>query len=156
MASTKRTKKKAGRPARGEPRKAARRPVAREAAPRIAALRGAIRKDVGGVRIEFGRAGTARVKRAIYPAGFRWSVHMKPVIGTEHCMHAHVGYLEAGAIRIEYPDGYAEEFVAPQIVAIAPGHDGAVIGSRPAVLIEVDFEGNTVERLGLPPTHQRG
>lgn len=155
MPSTRRPTKKARRPAKA-PRRPARRTRARAAAPRIAPLRGAIRKDVAGVRLELGRAGTARVKRAIYPAGFRWSVHMKPIVGTDHCMHAHVGYLEAGAIRIEYPDGYAEEFVAPQIVAIAPGHDGAVLGARPAVLIEVDFEGNTVERLGLPAAHQGG
>jgi hypothetical protein len=108
------------------------------------------------VRLELGRAGTARVKRIVYPVGFRWSVHMKPVVGTDLCMHAHVGYLETGAIRIEYPDGHVEKLVAPQIVAIAPGHDGSVVGSRPAVLIEIDFEGKTVERLGLPVAHQRG
>jgi hypothetical protein len=141
-------------------RRPAKAPVARrsgrKAAPRISPLRGATRKDVGGARIELGQAGTARVKRIIYPAGFRWSVHMKPVVGTDLCMHAHVGYLEGGTIRIEYPDGHVEKFVAPQIVAIAPGHDGAVVGSSPAVLIEVDFEGRTVERLGLPAAHQRG
>jgi hypothetical protein len=148
--------KKARRPATAARRKAAGGARGgRAAAPRVEALRGAIRKDVGGVRLEFGRAGTARVKRAVYPAGFRWSVHMKPVIGTDLCMHAHVGYLESGTIRIEYPDGFVDDFVAPQIVAIAPGHDGLVVGRSPAVLIEFDFEGATVERLGMPPAHQR-
>lgn len=154
MAKSRGPKKQARRPAKASRRKPVRGPRRRKTTPPIAPLRGAIRKDVGGVRLEFGRAGTARVKRTVYPAGFRWSVHMKPVSRTDLCMHAHVGYLEAGAIRIEYPDGWVEEFVAPQIVAIAPGHDGAVIGARPAVLIEVDFEGNTVERLGLPAAHQ--
>ena len=78
---------------------------------------------------------------------------MKPVVGTDLCMHAHAGYLASGAIRIEYPDGCVDEFVAPQVVAIAPGHDGAVVGRRPAVLIEFDFEKATVERLGLPSAH---
>jgi hypothetical protein len=154
MASKKGPRKKA-RPAKAATRKPARGARGSKRAPRIAPLRGAVRKDVGGARLEFGPAGSARVKRVIYPAGFRWSVHMKPVVGTDLCMHAHVGYLEAGAIRIEYPDGYVQKLVAPQIVAIAPGHDGAVIGSTPAVLVEVDFEGRTVERLGLPPAHQR-
>ena len=155
MARTRGSGKKAQRRAKASPRKLSRRSNGRKTAPSIAPLRGAIRKDVGGVRLEFGPAGTARVKRAVYPAGFRWSVHMKPVVGTDLCMHAHVGYLQSGAIRIEYPDGYVEEFVAPQIVAIAPGHDGSVIGAQPAVLVEVDFEGRTVERLGLPAAHQR-
>jgi len=154
MAKGKGPKKQSRRPARASARKVARRSRTTPA-PRIAPLRGAVRKDVGGVRLELGAAGSARVKRFVYPAGFRWSVHMKPIVKTDLCMHAHVGYLEAGAIRIEYPDGYVEKFVAPQIVAIAPGHDGSVVGSRPAVLIEVDFVGRTVERLGLPPAHQR-
>ena len=46
-------------------------------------------------------------------------------------------------------DGTIEKFVAPQAVAIAPGHDGWVVGSEPAVLIEFDFEGETVARMGL-------
>ena len=39
--------------------------------------------------------------------------------------------------------------MAPQVVAIAPGHDGWVVGPEPAILMEFDFEGETVERLGL-------
>ena len=40
-------------------------------------------REIGGVRLEVGRAGGARVKRMVYPAGFRWSVHMKPIVGTD-------------------------------------------------------------------------
>jgi len=153
---------KAGRTARKTARtaKAARRPAARTtrrakaAAPAIEPVRGATRSDLGSVRLEVGRAGAARVKRVVYPAGFRWSVDMKPTVGTDLCMHAHVGFLESGAFRIEYPDGCAVDFVAPQVVAVEPGHDGAVIGDAPAVLIEFDFERATVERCGLPAAHQ--
>jgi hypothetical protein len=122
--------------------------------PRLAAVKGAARRDTGGVQLEIGRAGAARVKRVVYPAGFRWSIDMKPVVGTELCMHAHVGFLESGAIRIEYPDGCAVAYEAPQIVAIEPGHDGVVVGDRPAVLIEFDFERDTVNRLGMPASHR--
>jgi hypothetical protein len=106
------------------------------------------------VVLEIGRAGGARVKRAIYPPGFRWSVDMKPVVGTDLCMHAHVGYLASGAMRIEYPDGCTVDYEAPEIVAIDPGHDGTVLGDAPAVLIEFDFERDTVDRLGMPASHQ--
>lgn len=119
-------------------------------------VQGAVRTDVAGVRLDIGHAGNARVKRVAYPPGFRWSVHMKQVSGTDLCMHAHVGYLESGAIRIEFPDGCTQDFVAPAVVAIEPGHDGAVIGRGPAVLIEFDFKGATAERLGLPADHRHG
>lgn len=122
----------------------------------FAPMKGAARKDLGHVQLEFALAGAARVKRIIYPAGFRWSVDMKPVAHTDFCMHAHVGFLASGAIRIEYPDGCVDEFTAPQVVAVGPGHDGAVVGDTPAVLIEFDFEKDTVARLGMPVAHTHG
>lgn len=113
-------------------------------------LKDATRREVGGVQVDVVRTtGTSRVKRVVYPVGFRWSRDMKPVVGTELCQHAHVGFLAAGRLGIEYADGTQEEYTAPQVVAIAPGHEGWVIGDEQAILIEFDFEGETVERLGL-------
>ena len=50
----------------------------------------------------------------------------------------------------------AVEFAAPQVVAIDPGHDGWVVGDEPAVVVEFDFEGETVSRLGMPGAHRHG
>jgi hypothetical protein len=119
-----------------------------------APVKGAERRDVGHVRLEVGRAGEARVKRLIYPAGFRWSKDMKPAIGSNLCMHAHVGFLARGEIHIEYADGCVVEHKAPQVVAIEPGHDGWVVGREPAIMIEFDFEGDTVRRTGMPAEHR--
>ncbi|WP_205701613.1 cupin domain-containing protein [Hymenobacter rigui] len=112
-------------------------------------LKGATRREVGGVQVDVVRTGNSRVKRVVYPAGFRWSKDMRPVVGGELCQHAHVGFLTTGKLGIQYADGVQEEYAAPQVIAIAPGHDGWVIGEEPAILIEFDFEGETVERLGL-------
>jgi hypothetical protein len=79
---------------------------------------------------------------------------MKPITGTEFCMHAHVGFLARGEIHIEYADGCIVEHKAPHIVAIDPGHDGWVVGNEPAVMIEFDFAGDTVNRLGMPDAHR--
>lgn len=135
-----------------KPRKTGRRPARVD--PLLAPLKGAERRDVGGVRLEVGRAGDARVKRMVYPAGFRWSTDMKQIVGTELCMHAHVGFLAHGEIHIEYADGCVVEHKAPQIVAIEPGHDGWVVGTEPVVLIEFDFEADTIRRLGMPDAHR--
>lgn len=122
--------------------------------PLLAPLKGAESREVGGVRLDVVQAGAGRVKRLIYPPGFRWSTHMKPIVGTDLCMHAHVGFLVRGRVHIEYADGCTLEFAAPQVVAIEPGHDGWVVGNEPAVLIEFDFEGETVSRLGMPDVHR--
>jgi hypothetical protein len=147
--------KQARKPARVAPRKAA--PAGRAALtqdPLLAPVKGARRRRIGHVQLEVGRAGAARVKRMIYPVGFRWSLHMKPIVGTALCTHAHVGFLARGRIHIEYADGCVVEHQAPQIVAIDPGHDGWVVGEEPAVLIEFDFAGDTVDRLGMPSAHR--
>lgn len=120
----------------------------------FAPVKGAERRKVGHVQLDVGRAGSARVKRLIYPVGFRWSKDMKPAIGGDYCMHAHVGFLAHGEIHIEYPDGCVIEHKAPQVVCIEPGHDGWVVGKEPVVMIEIDFENDTVKRLGMPKAHR--
>ena len=119
----------------------------------LAPMKTAEHSEVGGVKIDTVRVGTARVKRVVYPVGFRWSTHMKPTVGTDFCMHAHVGFLAQGQIHMEFADGCVVEFKAPQVTSIEPGHDGWVVGDEPAVLIEFDFEGQTASKLGLPERH---
>ena len=124
--------------------------------PLLAPLPGAEHREIGGVQLDVARAGAGRVKRMIYPAGFRWSTHMKPIVGTNHCMHAHVGFLARGQVHIRYADGCTLEFAAPQVMAVEPEHDGWVVGDEPAVVIEFDFEGETAQRLGMPGAHRHG
>ena len=151
LAARKKAPRKATRRKAAKPRASAR--VARPSET-FAPVVGAERREVDHVLLEVGRAGAGRVKRMVYPPGFRWSVDMKPVVGTELCMHAHVGFLVHGEIHIEYPDGCVIEHRAPQIVAIEPGHDGWVVGKEPVVMIEFDFERETASRLGMPDSHR--
>ena len=122
--------------------------------PLLAPIEGADHQEAGGVKLDVARAGNARVKRAIYPPGFRWSKSMKPIVGTPHCMHAHVGFLARGRVSGEYADRCAFDFVAPRVIVIEPGHDAWVVGDEPAVVIEFDYEGQTAARLGLPEIHR--
>jgi hypothetical protein len=119
----------------------------------FAPVRGAEHRDLPGVQIDMTAVGSGRVRRVVYQPGFRWSTHMKGHVNTPLCMHAHVGFIVSGEIGIEYGDGCTLRFVAPQAVAIEPGHDGWVVGDAPAVLIEVDFEGKTASQFGLPAVH---
>lgn len=122
--------------------------------PLLAPIPGADSRTVAGVQVDVLPAGTGRIKRVIYQPGFRWSTHMKGAVGTDMCMHAHVGFIARGRIGVRYGDGTSVEFAAPQVVAIDPGHDGWVVGDEAAVLIEVDFMGDTAARFGM--TDRRG
>ncbi len=120
-------------------------------------LLGAVKADksmnVGGVQVDIAKTGNVRVKRMIYPVGFNWDANLKSAVGTELCMHAHVGFMAQGQINVRFKDGCVKEYKAPQFVAVEPGHEGWVVGDQPAVLIEFDFEGDTVNRLGVPDNH---
>jgi hypothetical protein len=122
--------------------------------PLIAPIAGAATRQLNGVQVDVAPAGNGRVKRVIYQPGFRWSTHMKAAVGGDFCMHAHVGFIVRGRIHVQYADGCTLEFVAPQVVAIEPGHEGWVVGDEPAVLIEFDFEGETASRFGMAGGHR--
>jgi len=118
------------------------------------AVSGARHTSFGPVEIDVGNVGDARIKRLVYPPGMRWSSDIKPLVGTEQCEHAHAGFLVEGALRFEFDDGCTLDYVAPAVVEVAPGHDAFVVGDARAVLIEVDFEGDTLARLGLADAHR--
>jgi len=118
--------------------------------PLLAPVKADEHREVGGVQVDVSRTGNVRVKRMIYPPGFNWDSNLKAVVGAELCMHAHVGFMAKGQINVRFADGCVVEYTAPQFVAVEPGHHGWVVGDEPAVLIEFDFEGETVERLGVP------
>jgi hypothetical protein len=121
--------------------------------PLLGAIEGAAHSDVAGIIVDAARAGGARVKRVIYPAGYRWSTDLKPMVGTPLCQHAHVGFLARGHMQGEYADGCGFDVEAPAVVAIEPGHDAWVVGDDEAVLIEVDFDKETADRFDLPAEH---
>ena len=119
-----------------------------------APIPGSEHQKVGGVEVDAAPAGRGRIKRLVYPPGFRWSTHMKPLVKSERCMHAHVGYLAQGRIGGQYGDGCRFELVAPQVVVIEADHDAWVEGSEPAVLIQFDAEQDTAKVFGLAERHQ--
>jgi hypothetical protein len=154
MAKKKRAPRKTPRTVARPRARVAKRSSSKAVDPIFAPIKGAERRDFGHVRLEVVRAGAARVKRMIYPRGFRWSKDMKPVVKTDYCEHAHVGFLVRGEIHMEYPDGCVVEYKAPAVLAIEPHHDGWVVGDEPAVVIEFDFERDTIARLGMPTEHR--
>jgi hypothetical protein len=122
--------------------------------PLLNPIEGAERRVVNGVEVDVVAAGNGRIKRVVYPPGYRWSTHLKPSVDTELCMHAHVGFLVRGHMQGEYADGCTFEFIAPQAVVVEPGHDAWVVGDERAVLIQFDYEGDTARRFELPERHQ--
>ena len=122
--------------------------------PLLAPLPESNQREINGMLMDIVSAGKGRVKRMIYPPGFKWSTHIKPIVSTDLCMHAHVGFLARGHIRFIFRDGCIRDYIAPQVLVVEPEHEALIIGDETAVLIEFDFEGDTVRCFGLPESHR--
>ena len=90
-------------------------------------------------QIDLVELGEAAIGRAIFEPGWRWSEHVKHIVGTESCEVHHLGYVLSGRIHIEMDDGASLELSAGDAFEIPPGHDAWVIGDEPWV--SVDFAG---------------
>ena len=90
-------------------------------------------------RVELIELGELAVGRAIFEPGWRWSDHVKPIVGTESCQVHHLGYVLSGHLHIEMTDGASLEVMGGDAFEIPPGHDAWVIGDEP--WISVDWAG---------------
>lgn len=121
--------------------------------PLLAPIEKADHRVTGGAEIDTVRAGNGRIGRVVYPAGSRWSTHMKPLVGAPFCEHAHVGFLARGHVQGAYADGCSFDFIAPAFVVLEPGHDAWVVGEDAAVLIQFDACEETARRFGRAGQH---
>ena len=83
--------------------------------------------------------GELTIGRAIFEPGWRWSEHVKPIVGTESCQVHHLGYVVSGHLHIEMTDGASMDVMGGEAFEIPPGHDAWVIGDEP--WISVDWAG---------------
>src|SRR5262245_3850527 len=66
------------------------------------------------------------VGRANLEPGWRWSEAVKPIVGTDSCQVAHVGYAVSGHLHVKMDDGTDLEIKAGDVYEVAPGHDAWV------------------------------
>ena len=76
------------------------------------------------------------IARVLHEPGFRWSTHMRPLVGGDWCEIRHVGYVVSGRLGMRLRDGSTIEFGPNDVFDVAPGHDGYTIGDAPCIAIE--------------------
>lgn len=96
-------------------------------------------RRVEKAHIELVELGELTIGRAIFEPGWRWSEHVKPIVGTESCQVHHLGYVVSGHLHIEMTDGASMDVMGGDAFEIPPGHDAWVIGDEP--WISVDWAG---------------
>jgi class 3 adenylate cyclase len=73
---------------------------------------------------------------ATWEPGWRWSTHLKPLVGTAWCPVHHLGYAMSGRMRFMTDDGQQLEVGPRSIYEVPAGHDAWVVGDEPFVTLE--------------------
>jgi class 3 adenylate cyclase len=92
------------------------------------------------------------IGRATLEPGWRWSIDVKPLVGTSSCQIHHFQMVLEGRFGVRMDDGEEFEFGPGDVIDLPPGHDFWVVGDQPAVL--VDMSGNSTE-FSLPVSQAR-
>jgi len=76
--------------------------------------------------------------RATYEPGWKWSVHVGPLVGAERCSIEHLGLVLSGHATAAFADGRLEHLTAGTIFYIPPEpHDSWVVGDEPYVSLHL-------------------
>ncbi len=87
-------------------------------------------------KLELLKIGGGTVGKLTLEPGWKWSVHVKPIAGTELCEAPHFQYHIAGRLHIVMADGTEIEAGPGDVTALPEGHDAWVVGDEPVVLVD--------------------
>jgi hypothetical protein len=94
------------------------------------------RPHQGKGRSDVVHLGERAVAASHFEPGWRWSVNVKPIAGTELCEFSHMIYCLSGHIRVHMSDGTTKDITPGAVAAIPPRHDAEVVGDEPCVLLD--------------------
>lgn len=101
------------------------------------------RTEKGGVNIDALYLGDLKVKRATYPAGWRFSRDM----GADRCQDTHVGYVISGSIQGVMDDGTEFDMQPGHAFVIPANHDAW--SDEGCTIVQFDEGESAARRFGL-------
>ncbi|MEK7407950.1 MAG: cupin domain-containing protein [Acidobacteriota bacterium] len=87
-------------------------------------------------KMELVAIGAGAVGRITLQPGWKWSLHVKPVAGTEWCEAPHFQYILSGRLHVVMATGAEFEAGAGEVMFLPPRHDAWVVGAEPFVAID--------------------
>jgi quercetin dioxygenase-like cupin family protein len=94
-------------------------------------------RDLSGMgKVEIVKIGQSTANRSTFKPGWRWSQHVKPIVGGDSCQALHQGVVMSGNLHVRSNDGSEEDYKAGDVWVIQPGHDAWVVGNEPVVAID--------------------
>jgi hypothetical protein len=94
-------------------------------------------------RLDIIHLGYMTISRSKLEPGWRWSEHVKPIVGTESCQQHHRGYLLSGRMGVRMDDGRTFEYGPGDAYEVLPGHDSWTVGDE--LLMTIEFSPGTAD-----------
>ena len=99
--------------------------------------------EKGGVKIDVVYLGDVKVKRANYPAGWKFSKDM----GADRCGDTHVGYVIDGLMHVEMDDGTTFDTPAGEVFVVPANHDAWT--DEGCTIVQFDEFDSAARRFGV-------
>ncbi|MGH7203655.1 MAG: hypothetical protein ACREHC_04395 [Candidatus Levyibacteriota bacterium] len=75
--------------------------------------------------------------RNTFDPGWKWSVDVKPAVGTDSCQTQHLLCGISGKLKIVMNDGSEAEMGPGDVVNVPPGHDAWVVGDESFIALDL-------------------
>jgi class 3 adenylate cyclase len=92
--------------------------------------------DADDVRTDTIALGDVKIGLTRHQPGWRWSTHVKPLVGTESCRVRHAGVVLEGRLGVRTDEGEERTIGPGDAYLIPPGHDSWVVGDQQFVVVE--------------------
>ncbi len=93
-------------------------------------------RTFGHGKVDLVTIGGSEIGRLTLEPGWRWSVDVRPIAGTDLCEAPHFQYQVTGRLHVIMADGSEFESRAGDVTALPQGHDAWVLGDEPVVLVD--------------------
>jgi hypothetical protein len=87
-------------------------------------------------KLDLVKIGDSEIGRLTLEPGWRWSEHVRPLVGTDLCEAPHFQYHVAGTLRIQTSDGHEFDAGPGDVTALPSGHDAWVVGDETVVIVD--------------------
>jgi hypothetical protein len=87
--------------------------------------------EIETVRSEMISRDGMTVSHDIQRPGWRWSTHIRPIVGGEWCQVHHLGVMLRGRMGFRMEDGTEFHASGLTLLDVPPGHDAWVVGDEP-------------------------
>src|SRR3712207_4991862 len=87
-------------------------------------------------RLELLHVGDSDIGRLVLQPGWRWSIDVQPIAGTQWCEAPHFQYHVSGTLRIQMADGTVLDAGPGDVTSLPSGHDAWVVGDEDVVVVD--------------------